>query len=79
MKGQYNFGKQKAFLTCSWRFLRSNASEQLEFNLEKIYTKTGFLLIVKFKYFYFTPNLHTFSVQYLHDCEQTFILFFRCN
>ena len=25
-----------AFLTCSWRFLRSNKLEQLEFKLEKI-------------------------------------------
>ena len=28
--------KQNPFLTCSWRFLRSNISEQLEFKLEKI-------------------------------------------
>ena len=28
--------KQNAFLTCSWRFLRSNELEQLEFKLEKI-------------------------------------------
>ena len=34
VKGQNNF--QKAFLTCSWRFLRSNLLEQLEFELEKI-------------------------------------------
>ena len=30
------FLKQNAFLTCSWRFLRSNTLEQLEFKLEKI-------------------------------------------
>ena len=28
--------EQNAFLTCSWRFLRYNKSEQLEFKLEKI-------------------------------------------
>ena len=33
VKGQNNFLYQNAFLTCSWRFLRS---EQLEFNLAKI-------------------------------------------
>ena len=33
VKGQNN---QNAFLTCSWRFHRSNKSEQLEFKLEKI-------------------------------------------
>ena len=27
---------QNTFLTCSWRFLRSNKLEQLEFKLEKI-------------------------------------------
>ena len=37
VKGQNNFWRQKAFLTCSWRFLISNNSEQLEFKLEKIY------------------------------------------
>ena len=31
VKGQKMF----AFLTCSWRFLRSKKSEQLEFKLEK--------------------------------------------
>ena len=36
VKGQNNFWKQNAFLTCSWRFLRSNNLEQLEFDLEKI-------------------------------------------
>ena len=30
------FLKQNAFLTCSWRFLRSDTSEQLKFKLEKI-------------------------------------------
>ena len=35
MKGQNNFWLQNAFLTCSWRFLRSNKLEQLEFKLEK--------------------------------------------
>ena len=30
------FLKQNAFLTCSWRFLRSNILEQLDFKLEKI-------------------------------------------
>ena len=33
--GQNNFWQQNAFLTCSWRFLRSNELEQLEFKLEK--------------------------------------------
>ena len=32
VKGQNNFWQQNAFLTCSWRFLRSN---KLEFKLEK--------------------------------------------
>ena len=32
--------KQKAFLTYSWRFLRSHTLEQLEFKLEKM---TGIL------------------------------------
>ena len=35
VKGQNNFWKQNAFLTCSWRFLKSNKLEQLEFKLEK--------------------------------------------
>ena len=35
VKGQNNFWyEQHAFLTCSWRFLRSNKSEQLQFKLE---------------------------------------------
>ena len=29
MKGQTIFGNRVLFLTCSWRFLRSNKSEQL--------------------------------------------------
>ena len=32
VKGQVNFCQQNAFLTCFWRFLRSNKLEQLEFN-----------------------------------------------
>ena len=36
VKGQNNFWYQNAVLTCSWRFLRSNKLEQLEFKLEKI-------------------------------------------
>ena len=36
VKGQYNFWQENAFITCSWRFLRSNKLEQLEFKLEKI-------------------------------------------
>ena len=36
VKGQDNFWQQNAFLTCSWRFLRSNKLEQLEFRLAKI-------------------------------------------
>ena len=38
------FLKQNAFLTCSWRFLRSNELEELEFKLEKnigIYKHAG--------------------------------------
>ena len=35
VKGQNNFWWQNAFLTCSWRFLRYNKLEQLEFQLEK--------------------------------------------
>ena len=35
-EGQNNFWWQNAFLTCSWRFLRSNRLGQLEFKLEKI-------------------------------------------
>ena len=35
VKGQNNFCKHNTFLTCSWRFLRSNKLEQLEFKLEK--------------------------------------------
>ena len=31
VKGQNNFWKQNAFLTCSWRFLRFIKLEQLEF------------------------------------------------
>ena len=30
VRGQNNFWRQNAFLTYSWRFLRSNKSEQLE-------------------------------------------------
>ena len=33
VKGQNNFWKQTAFLTCSWRYLRSNKLERLEFKL----------------------------------------------
>ena len=36
VKGQNNFWSQNVFLTCSWRSLRSNKLEQLEFKLEKI-------------------------------------------
>ena len=36
VKGQNNFWYQNVFLTCSWRFLRSNKLEQLEFKLEEI-------------------------------------------
>ena len=36
VKGQNNCLKQNAFLTCSWRFLRSQTIEQLLFKLEKI-------------------------------------------
>ena len=49
VKGQNNFGNKKpfpikvfmisrriAFSSCSWRFLRSNELEELEFRLEKI-------------------------------------------
>ena len=35
VKGQSNFWWQNAFLTCFWRFLRSNKLEQLEIKLEK--------------------------------------------
>jgi hypothetical protein len=35
VKGQNNFWKQNPFLTCSWRFPRSNKLEQLECKLEK--------------------------------------------
>ena len=35
VRGQNNFWLQNAFLTCSWRFLRSNKLEQLEFKSEK--------------------------------------------
>ena len=35
VKDQKNFWQQNAFLTCSWRFLRSNELEQTEFKLEK--------------------------------------------
>ena len=34
VKGQNNFCQQNAFVTCSWRFLKSNELEQLEFKLE---------------------------------------------
>ena len=36
MNSQNNFWQQNAFLTWSWRFLRANRLEQLEFKLEKI-------------------------------------------
>ena len=36
VKGQNNFWQQSAFLTCSWRFLTYNKSEQLEFKMENI-------------------------------------------
>ena len=36
VKGQNNLWEQNAFLTCSWRFLRHDKLEQLEFKLEKI-------------------------------------------
>ena len=35
VKGQINFCQQNAFVTCSWRFLRSNKLEQFKFKLEK--------------------------------------------
>ena len=34
VKGQNNLWQQNAFLTCSWRFLRSNKLEQLKLKLE---------------------------------------------
>ena len=34
VEGQNNFWSQNAFLTCSWRFLMSDKSEQLEFKFE---------------------------------------------
>ena len=34
VKGQNNFWQQKAFVTCSWRFFRSNKLEQSYFKLE---------------------------------------------
>ena len=34
-KSSKSFYKQNGFLTCSWRFLRSNKLEQLEFKFEK--------------------------------------------
>ena len=36
LKGQDNFLETECFLTCSWRFLRYNELEQLEFKLEQI-------------------------------------------
>ena len=36
LKGQNNVWKQNAFLTCSWRFLRSNELEKFQFKVEKI-------------------------------------------
>ena len=36
VKGQNNFWQQNVFLTCYWRFPRSNKLEQLELKLEKI-------------------------------------------
>ena len=36
VKVQNNFLKQNAFLTCSWRFFRTNKLEKFEFKLEKI-------------------------------------------
>ena len=35
VKGQNNLWQQNAFLTYSWRFLRSNKLEQWRFKLEK--------------------------------------------
>ena len=37
VKGQNNVWQQNAFLTCSWRFLKSNKLEQLEFKSERKY------------------------------------------
>ena len=36
VKGQNNFWLQNAVLTCSWKFLRSNELEQLQFELGEI-------------------------------------------
>ena len=36
VKGQNNFWQQNAFLTSSWRFLRFNKLEQLEFKLKNL-------------------------------------------
>ena len=36
VKGQINFWWQKVFLTCSWKFLRYDKLEKLEFKLKKI-------------------------------------------
>ena len=36
VKGQNNFWQQNVFITLSWRFLRSNKLENIEFKLEKI-------------------------------------------
>ena len=35
VKGQNNIWLQNPFLTCSWRFLMSHESEQLDFKLKK--------------------------------------------
>ena len=37
VKGQTNVWEQNAFSICSWRFLKSNKLEQVEFKLEKNY------------------------------------------
>ena len=36
VKGQNNFWVTECFLSCSWRFLRSNKFEQLDFKLGTI-------------------------------------------
>ena len=35
MKGQNNFWQQNAFLTCSWRFLRSNKIRTIRIQIGK--------------------------------------------
>ena len=71
VKGQNNFWKLNAFLTCSWRFLILYKSDQLEFKLEILF---GFRNIKKKLENVFTIQYSYLTIMYCHANENTIFL-----